>query len=442
MDSQSKKTLFQTITLIVFGVAAIIAIGIFSISKGGSKSTEEFAGTIEVWGTLPYTSLRANFDAIQIEYKDLRVNYTEKDSATFEQSLVEELANGTGPDIFMITPEMLVRQRQKLLTIPYASFPESLFKTTYVDQAQLFMFPDGVVGFPMFINPMVMYINNDILTSNYVVTPPTTWDELTNLVPSLTRISSSGEITQPMIGMGTYDNVTHADSIIATLLFQSGDPITTIVPGSGLIGTTNSQTGTTVFDFYTGFANPQSDFYSYNTTQINDRDLFISGQSAFYLGFADELSSIRAKNPNLNFDIQMMPVPKEFGKNVIYGQMTGWGISKMSQNKNLAIQVLQIMSGSDFINSILSGTWLAPARRDMLSILPAGDAIRTLIYKSAIISQGYLNPDVVQTSQVLQSNINQVNNGTISPDVAYTNWVTDMSLLLQDKQKGLETETQ
>jgi ABC-type glycerol-3-phosphate transport system substrate-binding protein len=442
MDSQSKKTLFQTITLIVFGLAAIIAIGIFAMNKGGSKAASEFAGTIEVWGTLPYSTLRSNFDAIQIEYKDLRINYTEKDTETFEQSLVEELANGTGPDIFMITPEMLIRQRQKLLTIPYTSFPESLFKTTYVDQAQLFLFPDGVVGFPMFINPMVMYVNNDMLTSNYVVTPPTTWDELTDLVPALTRTNSTGEITQSMIGMGTYDNVTHADSIIATLLFQSGDPITAIIPGSGLIGTTNSQTGSTVFDFYTGFANPQSDFYSFNTTQTNDFDLFISGRSAFYLGFANELSTIRAKNPNLNFDIHMMPTPKEFGKSVVYGQMTGWGISKMSQNKNLAIQVLQVMSAPDFINNILNGTWLAPARRDMLSIFPAGDALRTLIYKSAIISQGYLNPDVVQTAQVLQSNINQVNNGTISPDVAYTNWITDISLLLQDRQKALETETQ
>ena len=133
MDSQSKKTIFQTLILVVFGFAAIIAIAMFATNKGlVTKKTDELVGSINVWGTLPSATITTAFESLRQQYPDLQIVYTQQPDDLFENYLVEAMANGAGPDIFMLTPEMIMRNRQRLLTIPYASFPESTFKQTFV----------------------------------------------------------------------------------------------------------------------------------------------------------------------------------------------------------------------------------------------------------------------------------------------------------------------
>lgn len=439
MDSQSKKTLFQTILLIVFGLAAIIAIAIFAMNKGGSTSAKkgELAGSLTIWGLLPSEPVKAAFDVLQTQYPDLRITYVEKNINNLESDLTEALANGEGPDIFAITPEMIMGQRQRLLTIPYTSFPDSMFKQTFVDQANLFMTPEGIVAFPMYINPLVLYINNDILSTNYIVKNPTTWDELVSLAPEIVKQNSSGEISQRLIGLGLSGNTNHVLPIIATLLFQGGDPITAYVPGTSQVAALPGPVGESVFGFYTGFAEPTSDFYTNNSSLGNDRDMFIAGRDAFYIGFADELPIIRAKNPNLNFDVSMIPMPANGsgGRQAVFGQMTGWAITKSSKNPNLALAVLQNMSSGTFINNVLSGTWVAPARKDMVSVFPVSDNIRTMIYKSAIISKSFLNPDTKKVSDSLAGYISSVNNGSTISASAYNNWIADMATMLAVRQK-------
>lgn len=441
MDNQSKKTIFQTVILVIFGFAAMIAIAIFAMNKGTlKKNTGELAGNITVWGTIPYEAISSGFDQIMSQHDGLKITYVEKKAENYEYELVNALANSKGPDIYSITPEMIIRNRQRLLTIPFTSFPENTFKSTFASQSNLFVMPDGIIGFPMFIDPLMMYVNNDILTNSYIVDTPKTWDQLVSLNEQVTKKTPTGEIVQSLIGLGLYNNITHVNDIIALLLLQSGDPITIANQTTGTITTTLLQNGASVFTFYTGFSNPQSEFYAYNSGQQNDLENFIAGKSAFYLGFASELPAIRQRNPNLNFDIAMIPQVDTINNQVTYGNTFGWGISKTSLNVNLSVQLLQIMSDTTFVSNVLNGTWFAPARKDMLAILPLDDTVRTLIYKSAIISRGFWNPDSILLSKNLQENIDGINSGSITPDVGYSNWRAELGTLLETLQAYLEAE--
>jgi ABC-type glycerol-3-phosphate transport system substrate-binding protein len=441
MDSQSKKSMFQTIVLIVCGFAALIAIGFFAINKGSvTKKKDTLSGEVTIWGTYPESVITTTLEIFLRDYPDLKVTYSTHNSETFEQELIEAMASASGPDIFMVTPEMIMRNRERLFPVPYTSFPDTLFKQTFINQANLFLLPEGVAGFPAFINPLVMYVNNDILTQNYVVEAPKTWEELTNLAPQLTKFTETGTIVQSLGGIGTYDNVTHAESIITTLLFQAGDPITKVSPGSSMITASSNQAGESVFSFYTGFSNPQSDFYTWNNAQVNDQDMFISGNSAVYFGLGSEVEMLRARNPNLNFSVHMVPTTGTFGKNAVYGELAGWGISKTSKNIGLAIQVLQQMSKKEFIGTILNGTFLAPARRDMLSSLPTDDNLRATIYKSAIISVGYWNPNTALTSNALRKSIQGIESGELSPGSAYGAWINEISNILNAMQEKIQSQ--
>jgi DUF2075 family protein/SOS-response transcriptional repressor LexA len=209
MDSQSKKTLFQTIILIIFGFAAIVAIGIFAANKGSvsKKDPSQATGTVRIWGTLPSEPMKNMFSILEQNNKDLRIVYEQKPLNTFENDLVHALASGIGPDIFMVTPETVLSNRSRLTAIPYSSLSSTDFKNSFVNQANLFLFPEGIIALPMFLDPLVLYINQDILTQSFVVNEPKTWEDIISLNSSLTKLTDSGQINQAMIGMGAFDNV-------------------------------------------------------------------------------------------------------------------------------------------------------------------------------------------------------------------------------------------
>ncbi len=437
MDNKSKQNIFQIVLLSVFGLGVVIALGIFALNKGTTTNTDPtvLSGNLTVWGTLPYRDMKDLLDGLSTVHKDLRVTYTEKKPATFDTDLVNAFASGIGPDIFMITPENIIKQRSRLLTIPYTSFPQKTFKETFADQVKLFMLPDGIVGFPMLIDPLVMYVNRDILSDNFIVSPPKTWEELIDRNAVLTKKSDTGVLQSSMIAMGTSNNITHLPEIITTLILQTGDPITTIVPQTGKLQVTlgsaeYSNLASNVFGFYTSFADPTSDQYSWNNGLENDLKLFTAGKLAFYIGLASELPTIAEKNPNLNMDITYIPSLKTGGKKMVYGDMYGWGINKFSKNTNLAVRVLPEMTSNQFIANYISTNYIAPARRDLLANPPADDAVRGLIYNSAIISGNFWNPDKSVTTSVLRETIAGINSGLIDSNTGYSNWMSDMSTRL------------
>jgi len=84
---------------------------------------------------------------------------------------------------------------------------------------------------------------------------------------------------------------------------------------------------------------------------------------------------------------------------------------------------------------------LAPARRDMLIKLPVDDALRTTIYKSAIISRGFWDPNNDTTSKILQKGLNAVITGETTPVSAYSTWIGEMSNMLTTMQESLQVNS-
>ena len=86
--------------------------------------------------------------------------------------------------------------------------------------------------------------------------------------------------------------------------------------------------------------------------------MFAAGDLAFYFGFASEISKIRDKNPNLNFDVTFFPQPKGASVAVTFGRMQGLAVLKSSQNSGAAFQVISAMTGSGPIGRLSKFTGL------------------------------------------------------------------------------------
>jgi ABC-type glycerol-3-phosphate transport system substrate-binding protein len=413
---------FQIGIYVACVVGVIAAVVLFS-RNSSQNSSENLSGSVTIWGTLPQVSLTATTDVLRQTYKDVTINYVEKTPATFQSELVNALASGVGPDLVFLSLGDVIANKDRLLTIPYTSLPEQAFRGTFVDQADAYMNDQGVVAFPFSIDPMVMYYNRDMFTSSFIVKPPETWDEIISANKKITQQDDAGNLQVQTVALGSFDNITRAKEMIALLINQAGnrlvrfDPIQAKYVSTFAESTDNTSPVVNAFSFYTAFANNfDNDRYSWNRTLPNDKNQFLAGRLAVYFGFASELQGIRLRNPNLNFSLAMMPQRSNVPTKSTFGSMYGLGILKMSKNPNLAVTIAQAMVGKDAVGVYLANeVYTAPARRDLLAEMPV-DSVRSIIYQSAIISRGFLDPDPVQTTAFFKRYIDQINAGAISPE--------------------------
>jgi len=413
-------TPFQIGLYVLLVIGIIVAMLIFSGKLPiGQSSTASISGTVTVWGTVPYNGMKAVADSVHATYKGINVIYIQKDPSTFQDDLVNALASGVGPDMIFVTPADIVANKDRLFEIPYASFPQSTFQNAFVSEGSLFTTPTGILALPFSIDPLIMYYNRDLLTASFVLNPPKTWDDMVALNKKITQQDSSGALSTETAALGTYDNITNAKSILTALIFQTKNPIVQWDSTQDKYVSTFAQSGgvTDAVNFYTEFANTNdSAHYSWNPSLVNDKQQFIAGNLALYFGYASELLGIRTLNPNLNFDIAMLPQRSNGATKTTYGTMQGIAILKMSKNLALDVTVAETIAGAPAVTAYMAADpTVTPARNDLLFV-QSSSARQTIIYDSSIIAQSWLDPDPVQTDTLFRTYIKQINAGTVTPD--------------------------
>ncbi|MBY0376848.1 extracellular solute-binding protein, partial [Patescibacteria group bacterium] len=217
---------FQIITLIVFIGAAIFGLLVFSgaIPIGSSTNTGG-QGTVVLWGTIKNQDIATTLENFNTANPTFVVKYVQKSADTFDHDLLEALASGTGPDMFFLPDNLVYHYKNKILPIPYQSFPLASFKSNFAGAGEVFLTTNGVLAFPMSIDPLMMYYNRSTLDSSNVIAPPSYWDDLVNMVPVLTQKDVNNTITKSAVAMGQFANVEHAQDIITALFMQAGNPI-------------------------------------------------------------------------------------------------------------------------------------------------------------------------------------------------------------------------
>jgi ABC-type glycerol-3-phosphate transport system substrate-binding protein len=359
---------FQIGVIVFFALFIILGMLVFSGVIGKQKTDQQVAGSaITVWGPYPdsvMSKLISDYNASH-QKNGTSITYVSISSSTMDDRLAEAVASGTGPDLVIIGQDQILKNRSKLATIPYANLPEATFRSTFVGGGELFMMPNGVLGLPLTINPLIMYYNRDLLEGAGITLPPKTWNDVVRITPALTKKDANTNILQSALPFGIYTNLNNARSILSMLLLQAGNPIITkqaetFTPVLGVssnltAGNQGVSTAQTVIDFFTQFVDPTKDTYTWNRSFTNARNKFISGELALYIGYASELPLIVAQNPNLNFDISKVPQPATTGSQVTFGDIHAIALVKASKNPAVALSVASELTGADFAAKIVSG---------------------------------------------------------------------------------------
>jgi len=419
---------FQIIILIVFIVAAILGVLVFSGAIPIGNTGPGALGNVVLWGTIPNATISNAMKDFNDANPTFVVTYVQKSADTFDQDLLEASASGTGPDMFFLPDNLVFHYADKIFTIPYQSYPLTSFKNNFASAGEVFLTSKGILAFPMSIDPLIMYYNRSMLDANGVVYPPAFWDEMVNIVSTLTKKDDSNKIIKSGIAFGQFSNIVHAKDILATLFMQAGNPI--IKEQDGVFSSTlESSIGNfnlpSILKFYTDFADPNNVVYSWNKSFPNSNDAFSREDLAFYFGFAGELQSLVNRNPNQNFFVASMPQIRNSNFKVTGTRVTGLAISSFSKNFNTAFIAASLMATGDFAAKLATATGVAPARRDLLSVVPQ-DAYSPIFYSSALYAKGWIDPSPKDTDNIFSEMINAV----LSNNLSVTNAIKDVNAKL------------
>lgn len=411
---------FQTIFTGVLVVAIVVAVFIFS-QGSSSKNNADQVVKVTIWGDIdPVNGLRdAISDFNQVHRKDFNVTYVYKKSDVFDTSFIEAIADNKAPDLIFLSNTKVLRLENKIQPIDYTQLPIPTFQQRYVDSAKTFLAPEGVLGVPLVLDPLVLYYNRDLFTNAGIINPPKYWDEVLAMQPKLTKLTSTdGTFDYSAIAMGEYTNVTHAKDIISAMLMQVGVPLVyrndagqTVVSVDSDIKTTGEPPVDSALRFYMDFANPNKTLYSWNRTLPPSRDVFLADKLAMYIGRASDYKIIKDLNPHLNFGLSQLPQMRTVRTESTGAEVYALAVVKSGLQRANALNALVAMVGdADFVAKWSKISLLPPARRDLLAKQQT-DAIQPYYYDAALRSRAWLDPEETQSDTAFSDMIEGLSSG-------------------------------
>ncbi len=343
-----------------------------------------------------YRSLHPN---VTINYRKLRLD-------EYEGELVNAFAEDRGPDIFTVHNDWIRSYQPKLLPAPASvkvAFREiqgfqkeqvwvqktlpvitpAQVKNNYVDQVghdvitkgQSSDPKQGIVdqlwGLPLAMDTMALYYNKDILNAAGIPTPASTWAEFQDHVKRLTTYDQQGKLVKPAAGIGTSRNVDRSFDLLSLLMMQDGAEM---ADANGLPTFDKTPQGMTrdvapgveALTFYTDFANPSKEVFTWDDTQPNSFDAFAAGKTAYYFGYSYALPMLKARAPKLNFGITNVPQIDPANK-ANYANYWVEAVSKKTKVPDVAWDFLQFAAAADQAKLYLNRTGKPTALRSLVN---------------------------------------------------------------------------
>lgn len=410
--------------MVVFVLLGLFGVFIFATFSTNARNQ---IGAVEIWGSVDKDVMGKVVAAIRDTREDFGdVTYEEIPDEQLVPALVEAIAAGRGPDLVLFPSTRIVKDGEKLSAIPYSVISLRDFQDAFVEAGEVFLRDDGVVALPIILDPVVMYWNRTLYSNAGIANPPRYWDDLVKIAPALTQKTPNGSITVAAVPLGQWDNISHAKSVLISLIRQLGAEV--IAKGetgyrADLIEVSRdgAPPAISAVRFVTDFSDPVKPMYSWNRSQKNSRDAFLAGTLATYFGPASELMLLREANPNLNFDVASLPASRGAGKEVS-ALVIGASVPRGSDNPQGAVEVATLLAAPDTEKHIATLLTLPSPRRDV-ELDSSKDAFLAVFRASALRAFAFLDPDPAQTDRIFSRMTESISSGrtTLSEAVGAAN---------------------
>jgi ABC-type glycerol-3-phosphate transport system substrate-binding protein len=410
--------------------------------------------TITVWSVVDDLDTYSDaINAFRSQHPNVSIDFRRLRLEEYESQLLNALAEDRGPDIFLIHNDWTGEYMPKINPMPkqtktaYRTVTQDLQHTpTWVLQTEptisLKEFKDQYadvvsndllrtvnigtsdkqdieqrpMGVPASVDTLALYYNKDFLNAAGIATPPANWTQFSDDVKKLTKLDSAGKLIQSAAGIGTAYNVERGTDILTALMVQNGAEmgdqsgvLFNRIPAA-LQGVKDTPPAYEATNFYTSFADPTKDTYTWNASQPNSLDAFISGKTAFFFGYSYQYADITARAPKLNLGISALPqIEGNPVKNV--ANYWYWAVSKKSANQDLDWRFLNTLTDPDTVTKVLAKSHAPAALKSLLSGQLQDERVGVFASQVLTATSWYQGRDPKTTETALENMINDVNTG-------------------------------
>ncbi|OGY41448.1 MAG: hypothetical protein A2Y82_00850 [Candidatus Buchananbacteria bacterium RBG_13_36_9] len=373
------------------------------------------------------------------------INYRNFTAEEYENGLIRAFAEDRGPDIFSVHTKDMNKYKNLLTPMPAQInlqyqiqrgtlkkeiFTETRSQNTLTIKDLRTLFPevvynnqviDGqIYGLPLSIDTLVLFYNRDLLNNAGIINPPKTWDQFSEQVFKLTKTDIRGEIIQSGAAIGTADNVSRYFDILSLLMLQNG----TIMANDQGVAMFNQippnyarsiKPGTEALNFYASYASPANQVYTWNDFMPNSLTAFMSGKTAFMLGYAYNIPTIKAQAPKLSFGIA--PAPQIAQPAVNYANYWAEAVSKKSQHQDEAWDfIIFITTNADSNKKFLEKSRKPCALKSLIE--SQADDIELSAFGTQLLTakSWYKGRNSAKAEEVFGQMINQTLEGIMTPE--------------------------
>jgi len=405
------KIILITLLTASFGLSGCTLSGCGPSQRQQEGPKEEI--TIDWWG-VDYDAdyFSRIIERFEDQYRNVKVVYSEKDSATYEQELIDALAANQGPDIAMIKNDWMSKHKGKLAPVTLPEDQKESFEKDFLPVVNdVVLEDDKLYGIPIDIETLGLFYNEDLFEEKRIRKPPATWQEFVSIARSLTK-RKNGEIVQAGAAIGTSTNVDYAQDILLAIMLQNGTEITSPDLKSATFHTTANTasgqalyTGRQALEFYTDFASTKKNHYSWNKKQEQAWLAFANDKVGMMFDYYSRREDLLNRNPELDYNFAVLPQIKdaEPEEKRVIARFWFHGVTNNADNHVWAWKLVQELSRQKAYSSKRERT-----DRNLGEVQG----------RRAFYAQGYMartvykgkSPD--EFNQILQNMITNVNNGS------------------------------
>ncbi|MFC1733605.1 extracellular solute-binding protein [candidate division KSB1 bacterium] len=387
----------------------------------------------------------------------------------YEDLLINEIAEGEGPDVFMIHNSWITKHWKKLLSqpldIPVVVTPDMFRQVFFQAASDDLIIDEKVYGMPLAIDNLAIYYNKAYFKDLLATTdhPGTLWEEVKEQVFQLTKQNNSPErFALAGMGIGRADNVNSAVDILYALMVQYGvkfydekEEKATFADKGGATAAGIDHPGVEALTLYTSFGLPSYKNYSWNDVitgfapEQKEVNPFIRGKVAMILGYPylyDTLVQEIQKQQKTGGahiktdDIGTAPMPQlvspsESTRRDTLASYFPLVVARTTDMPKEAWSFIQSLTTADSLQTYHKETNRPTSRKDLVEDQKTEPIFGVFAYQ-APFAKSIKIYDANSYHKILTEAIQKVVTNVASPKQALTDAQTKISCIVK-KQKGL-----
>lgn len=405
----------------------------------------------------------------QSTHPNVTIKYKKFDNSDeYYKTILNELAEGNGPDIFSVPNYWLKKNAKKVSPMPADKMSVKQFDDTFVSVATndlIFNDPrDGgqkIFGLPLAVDTLALYYNNGLYQDRVPSRgrPAPTWDGFKDDVYKLTKADQSFERFEVAgTAMGRSDNIARAMDILYMLMLQYkvnfyNDSLSQAeFSNQQAIGPngTSINPATEALNLYTSFGLASQKNYSWNaymvesTSDVKEMEAFARGKAATIFGYSylytqikDEIDQLKKQNVSVidPGTIKISPVPQVFDpatsteKRVAYANYFAETVGRNSENPDIAWDFLMFMTSKDNLAYYNQKTHAPTSRRDLIDA-QMQDAIYGVFAEQVGYAESLVIDDWDSYKNIFDKAISSVIATTANPKTAIQTAQQDINKIL------------